>query len=384
MTKTSIFSNCWFLLGILTIGFAPFVFAQSELANKSSSLSHAADSLLQRVVDLEEHVGISAGLYVEGNHMWSHGVGLQDRKNKIPASAEMIHRIASISKSMTAVAVLQLVEQGKVDLDAPIQTYVPEFPPKAEGEITVRQILTHTSGIRHYKGMLDMISFKQYPNLLSAMKKFQKRDLVGKPGEVYHYTTYGYVVLGVLIEQLSGLSYSDYMTQYIWKPSGMQHTSVETKESFSDPNKSGLYRITDKGTFKKDPRTNLSVKIPGGGIQSTAADLLLFGKAIIEHRLLKPESMKQMLVDPGIREGGNPYGMGWFLYQNDENGLIIGHSGSQAGTCSQLLIVPEKGVVASVISNTRNQWPEVIGLCSQLMKLGIASIEEADPASSDK
>lgn len=360
--------------------------SQVSRDDQKETFIEKADSLLHRTIELQEHVGITAGVYIQDQLSWTNGAGVLNLKSQDAAGPDMIHRIASISKSMTAVAVLQLYEQGKLELDVPIQSYVPEFPKKTEGDITVRHLLTHTSGIGHYKGMLDGISFKEYPTLLDAMKKFQQRDLKGKPGDIYQYTTYGYVVLGVVIEKVSGMSYEAYMKQHIWEPAGMLHTSKESKEDFALANKSSLYRITDKGKIKKDPRTNLSVKTPGGGLQSTAGDLLRFGQALIDHRLLKPETMELMLVDPGIREEGNPYAMGWFIYQKDTNEkvLLIGHSGSQAGTSSQLLIMPERGIVSAVISNTRNQWYKVIGLCSQLLQLSVDSFGKEALSSSDR
>ena len=331
-------------------------------------INHKADSLLHRAVESHEHVGITAGIYTNKQIIWNKGEGFADRQANETATADMIHRIASISKSMTAVAILQLFEQGKIDLDAPIQTYIPAFPQKPQGKITTRQLLTHTSGIAHYKGFWDGFSFKEYPDLLRAMGRFQKRNLVGKPGEVYQYTTYGYVVLGVIIERVSEMSYEEYMQKHIWEPAGMKSTAVEHKGD-SHPDKSALYRITKKGKLKKDMKTNLSMKVPGGGIQSTSHDLLLFGRAIIENRLIKQETLNLMLEDPGIRERGNPYGMGWFLYDKETGNRIIGHSGAQAGTCSQLLIHLDKGIVISVISNTRNQWGKVFQMSWQLMEL---------------
>lgn len=342
--------------------------AQSPLVSNPVLLSAKADTLLLKTIEAKEHVGISAGVYADEKIIWAKGAGMANREKKVPATAKMIHRIASISKPMTAVAILQLVEKGQIDLDAPIQEYVPEFPVKPEGAITTRQLLTHTSGINHYSGSKDGFSTKPYATLLEAMNRFKDRKLVGTPGKVYTYTTYGYVVLGVIIEKVSGMEYEAYMKKHVWEPAGMLSTSVE-RNNKQLANKAGLYKITDKEDLKNDLNTDLSMKIPGGGIQSTTEDLLRFGKAILNNTLLKQETLDVMLVDPKIRQGGNPYAMGWFIYKDasNENGRIIGHSGSQAGTSTQLMIMLDKKVVVAVVSNTRNQWNNVFGLTDQLL-----------------
>ena len=321
-----------------------------------------SDTLLNQGIEYGEHMGWTAGISVGGSIVWEEGAGKRDAAAGLPAQHNMIHRIASIAKPMTAIAIMQLVEQGKIDLDATLQTYVPEFPVKPEGTITVRQLLTHTSGINAYRSKLDGFTFREYPTLVEAMGRFKDRKLVGTPGEVYQYTTYGYVVLGVVIEKVSGLTYAEYMKKHIWEPAGMTCTGPELHKVPVD-NKSRLYRLTKQGKLKKDLNTNISMKLPGGGLQSTVGDLLRFGEAVINGTLVSAQTLAEMMKDPGVRpkESGNPYGMGWFLYGLDADRRVIGHSGGQAGTTTQLMILPDQGVVVACISNTRggNNWGNV-------------------------
>ena len=353
-------------IGII-LGTFLFVNAQVKQITDPSLLKAKADSLLQQGISFGEVVGWTAGIYADGKILWEGGAGLRDRDRGLAAGSNMIHRTASIAKPITAVAILQLVEQGKIDLDEPIQTYLPEFPQKPEGTITVRHLLTHTSGINAYKNRLDMVSFKEYDNHLHAMGKFQDRDLVGEPGKVYQYTTYGYVVLGAILEKVSGMGYEAYMQQFVWGPAGMKHTSAE-RHKVALENKSRLYR-SKKGKLKDDTNTNISVKVAGGGLQTTVGDLLRFGEGVISHRLIQAKTLDLMLQNPGIRpkEAGNPYGMGWFLYNTDPENRIIGHSGSQAGTNTHLLIMPDQGIVVACLSNTRRS--NAGGLAWQLLDL---------------
>lgn len=334
--------------------------AQLQSTADKDLLALKADSILEVAIDIQEHMGITAGIMSEGELLWKNGAGWRDKEAGEVAEADMIHRIASISKPMTAIAILQLYEQGKIDLDAPIHTYIPEYPKHEKGTFTVRQLLTHTSGTNHYKGDMDSFSTKNFPKLDDAMKRFWERKLVAEPGTAYRYTTYGYVVLGVVIERLSGMEYEAYMKKYVWEPAGMMHTSIERK-GVELANSSKLYKRTDKGELKKDLKTNLSMKTPGGGILSTSHDLLKFGQAILDNKLIKAETLELMTTRSGLKKQGNPYGMGWFLYkdENDRRGRIIGHSGSQSGTSSQLMILLDAKIVVAVMSNTRRSWNQL-------------------------
>lgn len=357
----------WAILGAfcsLTIASAQ----SSLLVNDVRMLALKADSLLEKSIMLGDHVGISGGIYGDGQVLWANGAGWSDREAGTPMTTNSVLRIASITKSMTAVGIMQLAEKGMIDLDEPIQAYVPQFPIKPEGTITVRHLLTHTSGIRHYQGTRDGFSRRQYPDLPAALKRFQDRDLAGEPGKVYQYSTYGYVLLGAILEKVSGMTYEHYMQKHIWGPAGMVSTSVEHQDDQVD-HKSRLYRISKKRKLKKDLNTNLSMKIPGGGVQSTAEDLLHFGEALMAGKLLKPETLNLMLTDPGIRKEGNPYGMGWFLYSTAPGNRIIGHSGSQAGASSQLLILLDKKAVVTCLSNTRGGWNDLFDLTWRLAGL---------------
>lgn len=362
-------------LKLLVIGLCSILITQSAIGQSLASEDEAllalkADTLLQDAITFSEHVGLTAGVYANSKIVYQGGAGYRDKDNELPAEANMIHRIASIAKPMTAIAVMQLVEQGKIDLDVPIQTYVPEFPKKREGTITVRHLLTQTSGINAYKNGKDGSTTKEYATLLDAMDRFKDRKLVGQPGKVYQYTTYGYVVLGVIIEKVSGLSYSAYMQQYVWSPAGMQNTSIEKYNAVVE-NKSKFYSRNKKEKIKEQKSTNLSMKVPGGGLQSTVADLLRFGEAILTHKLIQKETFELMLENPGVRpaEAGNPYGMGWFLYDTDPARRVIGHSGGQVGTSTQFMLLPDQGVVVVGLSNTvaEDNWGNVMRLTWQLI-----------------
>ena len=357
---------------LLTFGLLIYTFSlvAQQSFTQHAALGERASALLQECVTFQETAGISAAISLEGKVVWQDGAGYRDVEGRIKAEATMLHRIASISKPMTAVAIMQLYEQGKLSLDDPIQQYVPYFPKKKDGMITIRHLLNHSSGIKAYQSRKEAFSTKNYPTLKEAIAVFQNRNLAHAPGKGYSYTTYGYVVLGAVIETVSGLSYRDYMKKHIWNPAGMEHTDVEIYGN-TYQQKSKLYIKEANGSIVPDQLTDLSVKVPGGGIQSTATDLLKFGHAILNNQLIRQETLQMMIIDSGHKKNGNPYGFGWFLYADASKptGRIFGHSGSQSGTSTQFMIYPDQQMVIATLSNTAGTWSKILGLNNKLGSL---------------
>lgn len=288
--------------------------------------------------------------------------GYRDVESEIPFEKLTLNRIASISKSMTAVAALQLYEQGLLDLDEPIATYLPDYPQQHASRITTRHLLLHSSGIGSYKSAKETESKHEYASLTEAATVFQERKLVDEPGNAEHYTTYGYVVLGMVIEAVSGQTYEAYMKEHIWDVADMTQTGVE-RMSEDYENKSKLYLRSKRAKIRLSETNNLSNRIPGGGIYSTADDLLKFGQAVLDHRLINENTFTMMMEEPGLAYEGNPYGMGWFLYgKNPELGQVYGHTGGQTGCSAVLLIMPEKNAVIVVMSNTSHTMNHVFGI----------------------
>jgi serine beta-lactamase-like protein LACTB len=331
--------------------------------------TNKAEVLLQEMVDNGAHAGATAGVATDNKIIWIGNHGYADVKSKALHKNSTITRFASIAKTMTAVAILQLVEQGLVDLETPIQTYLPTYPRHAEGDITTKHLLQQTSGIPAYKNSNEIETKKHYSYLEDAINVFKDRNLEHKPGTAYYYTTYGYVVLGRIIEQVSGLSYEAYMQKNIWDKAGMNNTGVEMRNTTYE-NKSSLYYRKNNGKRKTANSNDLSNRLPGGGLQSTSEDILKFGQAILNNTLITEASFKMMITDPTIRTEGNGYGMGCYLYgNNDEKGFVLGHSGSQTGCSAQLMILPDAKLVSIVLSNTANAWEDTFTLSVKLFKL---------------
>ena len=200
--------------------------------------------------------------------------------------------MASVAKPMTAVGILTLVEQGKIDLDAEVQTYVPYFP-KKKHPVTIRQLLGHLGGISHYRNYDLEGHFKEHKNTREAIKVFEKFDLVNEPGTRYRYTSYGFNLLGAVIEGASGKSYGEYMTENVWKPLGMNATALDDPLKIV-PNRVKGYRLIN-GKLGNSEFIDISSRFAAGGIRSTVPNMLDFAKGMYLLSVIENSSLKRYI-----------------------------------------------------------------------------------------
>ncbi len=333
---------------VLQVFLVAFAYGEAKFAP-------AAQALLEEAAKAKKAVGMTAAIWQDGAVAWEGAVGFADIENEVPARPNMVHRIASISKPISATALMQLVESGKVKLDAPIQTYVPAFPKKDQGDILVWHLLSHTSGIRHYKGSAEVNDTENYPNSLAAIEKFKNDPIGFTPGTKFHYSTYAYTVVGAAIEQASGQQLRDYMQEHVWGPAGMTSTRFEDQGAIV-PHRSRGYAINPKGEAVNAVYSDNSVRYPGGGMLSTVGDLVRFTAAIQNGTLLKPETLEKMIQPVTLPDGtSTKYGFGWGVDTWEVLGRVLSHSGGQSGTSTNLLVSLDKGLAVSVIANTRGE-----------------------------
>ena len=336
----------------------------------SKEFSAEGDKLLNSTIMSDSLLGVTTGIYSKQCGTWLSSAGYLTKSSEQSPNKSSLFRIASISKSMTAVAILQLFEKGLIDLDAPIQKYLPEFPKKAKGEITIRQLLKHRAGIPHYKSKLGIFNFTHYDNSIDALDKFKGRELLFKPGTEFRYSSYGYVLLGAIIEKTTDQSYQDYMNENIWQPAGMNFTSIE-KDDIEYKNKAGLYIKLGK-IFIRSPKNDLSYMQSGGGIQSTAQDLLKFGQAILNYKLINPSTTELMMKLSTNKENEIEYTYGWDSWVSSKYGRIMEHNGAQIGASSYLRIYFDKKIVVATLSNSLSTSGAVkdlsLSLANQMIK----------------
>jgi CubicO group peptidase (beta-lactamase class C family) len=343
---------------------------------KSDNLEHgvsvksSADSILEKYVLSSEFLGVSTGIYKAECGTYVGAAGYSDKREQLNFKPDTITRIASITKPMTAVAIMQLYEQGLIDLDSPVQAYLLNFPKSAK-KITIRHLLRHISGVPHYSSKVDAMSFSHYPSLDEAVDSIIGRGVVGEPGAQYIYSSFGYTLLGKVIEEVSGSQFDEYLSKNIWQKAGMHNTALEI--SHANANKSRLY-IKAGSLYIRSPYTDLSVIYPAGGVQSTAEDLLKFGEAILKDKLIARETLEMMIdvTDSLAPEAGDdPYGMGWSVYHSPQNGRIIAHGGAQPGTSAHFQIWLDKGAVSVVLSNAFGTKSSAYSLANEIGGLAL-------------
>lgn len=286
--------------------------------------------------------------------IWARGYGMANLEQFVPATPSTIYRLASVSKPITAVAVMQLVEKGKIALDSPIQNYVPSFPRK-KYPITTRQLLAHLSGIRHYNAN-EFSSNRPYKSLTEALDIFKNDTLLHMPGEEQTYSTYGYTLLGVLVEAVSGKTFMEYLDEHVFKTAGMVNTFADNPLQIIY-NRSAPYDTIRTGYIGNSVFVNTSYKIPGGGLISNVRDMSMFIIALQQGKLVTANTWKQMITEVKTTKGvPTHYGFGWMLGIPPFEGLpnmpsAVWHGGVQQGSTTAILMLPEKDIGVVVLSN---------------------------------
>jgi serine beta-lactamase-like protein LACTB, mitochondrial len=289
--------------------------------------------------------GLSIGTR-SGDDLWLAGYGLSDLENFVPAKAVTVYRTASIAKPMLATAVMQLVEAGKLDLDAPVEKYVPGFPQKP-WPVTTRLLLAHTGGIRTYHNG-EEFSVTHYTSAQDAVRQFAADDLAYEPGTRYLYTSLGYVLAGAVIEGITGEHFSDYMKAHLFEPAGMRETYLDDVYELI-PNRSRGYQCTDGGRILNAQLVDTSNRAPGGGLASTTGDILRFLFAL--PRLVRPESLGVMWKEQTTRDGkGTGYGLGWGVGEWKDK-TRVSHTGGQAGVSTLFWFFPVERTAVVAMAN---------------------------------
>ncbi|HJO37792.1 MAG: serine hydrolase domain-containing protein [Vicinamibacterales bacterium] len=308
--------------------------------------------------------GVSAAVAVDGEIVFSGGTGFAELDNRTPADGATVWNVGSVSKVMASIAIMQLVEQGKVALVDDIRTYVPAFPDKGV-PITLGQILTHTSGIRHYRdgefGPHGLRSMRFFEDFDEAIQHFTDDPLLFEPGELWLYSSHAYNLLQGVVEQTVGFGFEDYMRAYVWEPAGMLSSSFDVPSRVVHRRGHG-YARDDDGTIVKSRYEDVSYKYAGGGMLSTVEDLVRMGAAINDGTLLGAEAVAELHaphIDPVMqyrpddepRELPFKQALGWDLPTDVLGRPYISKTGTVRGTRSVLINFPDHGVVVAMQAN---------------------------------
>ncbi|MDZ7691364.1 MAG: serine hydrolase domain-containing protein [Balneolaceae bacterium] len=304
---------------------------------------------IDSMMEAQNIPGVQIAVMKKGQTIWSDGFGFSDLEESVPMDTEAKLRIGSVSKTMTSAALGVLHEAGRLNLDAPVQKYVPYFPEK-KYTITIRQVAGHLAGIRHYRGE-EFLSSRHYETVREGLDIFKDDTLLFEPGTDYNYSTYGWNLVSAVVEGASGSSFLTYMRKNVFQPLGMYSTTAEFMRQIIE-DRTDYYVVNDSGRVENAPYVDNSYKWAGGGFLSTAEDLLLFGDAFLGNDYLQRDTIHMLWKSQETRDGEpTNYGIGWSSGSDDENRKWYGHSGGSVGGSTQFVVFPDQELVLAVVAN---------------------------------
>jgi len=301
--------------------------------------------------------GFSVAVAIDGKIVYSEGFGYADLEQRVPAWPTTKFRIGSVSKSLTSAALMKLVEEGKLDLDAPVQKYVPSFPDKG-ALIAPRMLAGHLAGIRHYKDDEFYIQ-KHYATVLEGLAIFENDPLVSPPGTKFNYSSYGFNLLSAVIEKACAESFLSCMQDLVFTSLGLRSTVPDQPAELIEQ-RSRFYEREKSAPLHNATYVDNSYKWAGGGFLSSAEDLVRFGSALLQPGYLRKESLALLFTSQKTKSGEETgYGIGWFVGKSKSGQRIYQHSGGSVGGASQLILYPDERLVVAMICNYStegNSW----------------------------
>lgn len=294
--------------------------------------------------------GLQAAVAVGGQVVWAEGFGEADAEGRVPVSPESRFRLGSISKLFTAAAVARLAEAGKLDLDAPVQRYVPAFPEK-DHPVTPRQLAGHLAGIRHYAPPDFLRPPKRYARVADGLEIFQGDPLLFPPGSKYFYTSYGYNLLGAVVEGASGNDFWTTIDEQVLRPLHLTATGADDPERII-PGRVRFYARGADGALKNERPIDSSSKWPSAGFLSTASDLVRFASAHVADGYLKPETRALLFTSMKTSAGEETgVGLGWRIGTDAAGRRFYHHGGAIDGGRAFLLVYPEEKIAVALLAN---------------------------------
>jgi CubicO group peptidase (beta-lactamase class C family) len=323
-----------------------------EFAIPHFSESELVAAMRKRVDELVAADLFSGAVLVakDGKPVFAQAYGLADREKKTPNTLKTRFRLGSMNKMFTAVATLQLVQNGKLDLKAPFGNYLTDYPNKdVASKVTIEQMLSHTGGTGDIFGPEFDKNRLELKTLQDYVKLYGNRGPEFEPGSRWKYSNYGFLLLGVIVEKVSGQNYYDYVRDHIFKPAGMSATASEPEDQVVADRSAGYMR-SDDGGWQRNTDTLPYRGTSAGGGYSTVEDLLRFATALQTNKLLKPQYTEMLTTGKVETPNGGKYAYGF--QEATVNGTrCFGHGGGAPGMNGELKICPGPGYVVAVLAN---------------------------------
>ncbi|MFS4494903.1 serine hydrolase domain-containing protein [Maribacter sp. 2308TA10-17] len=328
-----------------------------------------ADTLLNSLVNEKKVLGLAITVLRDGKKFLQKGYGQSNLENKTPITPQKtIFRIASVSKPISATALAHMVQDGLIDLDTSFYEYVPYYP-KKKWDFTIRQLASHTAGIRGYQGTEYGLN-KSY-SIKESIEIFKDDDLLFEPGTDYLYNSYDWVLISLAMQEVSGIPFEEYVKEKVLNPLGMTNTLAECQaepvdglsgnkkmlgQAQQDNKENRLTTFYSKNRlgFRKAIPVNNYYKLAGGGYLSTTEDIANFGQAYLDRKVLNEEILAPFLTSETINENKTYYGLGWQVSEDKKGRNYYGHVGNGVGGYSNFFVYPKQQMVFAILINCTN------------------------------
>jgi D-alanyl-D-alanine carboxypeptidase len=338
----------------------PTVAPTLEAPTESKIPRAEIEARLAKLVDFVPLAGIALGIQFKGE-TYQQGFGLADIQNRKPATAQTVFKIASLTKSFTAAAILRLSEEGKLGLEDPISRFLPGTPDLARN-IQIQHLLNHTSGLPDLSMDTAQEALPESFTTAQAVEYYFStvQNLEFEPGEASSYSNAGYFLLGAIIENVSGMTYDEYFEKTFFGPLGL-HSSGECS---SQTDLSGYHSVEKH--LEAARSSNLKLLGAAGGLCSSVVDLLKWMDALAHGKVMQMETWERMVTPTKLSDGQVlEYGFG-LVIEEDSQGLEISHDGATAGFNSLLIYYPEHDLIIVLLTNTDGFDPPLRGIASSL------------------
>ena len=344
-----------FLLIWAYVSVLPAAHAQTQ---KSEAL---VAELIEQLIETAQLPGFSVAMLNNGEVVYARGFGFADLENKTPVDTKTQFRIASVSKMLTVTALAKLVQQGRINLDAPISELAPEFP---GGElITARMLSGHLSGVAHYQGQDRIDRGRHYLSVIESLDTFRNSPRTGVPGEHYLYTSHGYTLLSAIVECGAGVAFLNYLEKEIFQPLGMISSGPDDRTNIPET-MSTLYTRWNGKPQRIEMPEDPSYKWGSGGLISTPTDLVKLANGYFTGFIsaeVRQEMWQSQSTNAGEETG---VGIGWRIGEDFEGRRVIHHAGSMGGARSVLILYPE--TQQAIATTTNVVWRSAVDRNAQL------------------
>jgi CubicO group peptidase (beta-lactamase class C family) len=351
------------IAGLLAGALPSAVHAQPAAIASASADTATLDKIIGDAIAAKKMVGASIAIARGSEPPLILSYGKADVENDVAVTPASVFRVGSVTKQFTAAAIMLLVERGQVSLDDPIYKFIPDFP--MGDKVTIRHLLTHTSGIHNYTTASDIrekMKLDRTPREMVAFIKTLDPVYDFAPGERWNYSNSGFLLLGYIVEEVSGVPYGTFIRDNLLKPIGMNDTATDTIAAIV-PHRAHGYSMSEKGEIINTDYLSMTAPYGAGEIRSTAADLVRWHKALLGGKVLKPESLALMTAPAHLNNGKltstsypvgprGPSEYGFGLVIGTLNGKrTIGHTGSINGFRSQIMTLPDEKLTVVMLVN---------------------------------